>query len=328
MASIILKWLRRCLFICVCAFFLMSHNASAMTSVSVTPVGSGNWCINGSNVTDATVTCHLIQNLTTDTTVVANNMDIVVQGSYYTDTVLDIELTFYRNSNTTSTHAGVNGIESLSSNWALMSYEYQQLNSNTGVIHLFVKSLTNNNSQHILISGHQNFFYVLQPGDRVAGANVGIYAINNTVADYSSIVNAIQSQPNYTQNLNNINNGINNINNSINNINDEEQDATQDAADTAADSGDQSAADAENATAGLISVIGGFVNAITSATPTNCKINGKINNSFNMGELDLCAMPVPSFVQIISSLILIAICIPFAIVMFNRFIGLFRSFQG
>lgn len=328
MASIILKWLRRCLFICVCAVFLMSHNANAMTSVNVTPIGSANWCINGSSVTDATVTCHMIQNLNSDIIVAANNMDIVVQGSYYTDTVLDIQLTFYRNSNTTSTHAGVNGIESLSSNWALMSYEYEQLNSNTGVIHLFVKSLTNNNNQHILVSGHQGFFYVLQPQDRVTGANVGIYAINNTVADYSSIVNAIQAQPNYTQNLNNINNGINNINNSINNINDEEETATQDAADEAADSGDQSAADAENATAGLISVIGGFVNAITTATPTNCKINGKINNSFNMGELDLCSMPVPSFVQIISSLILIAICIPFAIVMFNRFIGLFRSFQG
>lgn len=218
----------------VCAFssvIVFSSRSYAITDVSVTPIGSANWCINGSNVSDATITCNLIQNLNNDITVVANNMDIVTEGAYYTDTILDVELTFYRNSNSTSTHAGVNGIESLSSNWALMSYEYQQLNSNTGVIHLYLKSLTNNNNQHILVSGHQGFFYVLQPLDRVTGANVGIYAINNTQADYSSIVNAIQSQPNYTSNLNNIQNGLNNVNNNLNQVQDSIDQSNQDAED-------------------------------------------------------------------------------------------------
>ena len=305
----------------------MSHNASAMTSVNVTPIGSANWCINGSNVTDATVTCHMIQNLNNDISVVANNMVILVEGSYYTDTVLDIELTFYRNSNTTSTHAGVNGIESLSSNWALMSYEYEQLNSNTGVIHLFVKSLTNNNNQHILVSGHQGFFYLLQPQDRVTGANVGIYAINNTVADYSSIVNAIQSQPNYTQNLNNINNNLNQVNNSINNINDDVKDATQDASDDAQDGADDAQADSEAATSSLLSVITGFFGAMANLNPTNCKFDSHLPFLSGNGQIDLCSVPAPAVVQAIGSLILIGLMVPFAIHMYNRFISITGSFQ-
>ena len=218
--------------ICALTFFVALMTVSdsyAITDVNVTPIGSASWCINGSYPTDATVTCHLIQNLNSDITVVANNMLIYTQGSYYTDTVLDIELTFYRNSNTTSDHTGINGIEMLNTpNWALMSYEYQQLNSNTGVVHLYLKSLTNNNSQNILISGHQSFFYVLQPGDRVAGANVGIYAINNTQADYSSIISAINNNSHdYSQSLNSINSGINSINNNIQDVQDSVDDLGQ-----------------------------------------------------------------------------------------------------
>lgn len=87
-----------------------------------------------------------------------------------------------------------------------------------------------------------------------------------------------------------------------------------------------SSTDAENASQSLISAIGGFVSSITSASPSNCNINGNMGN-FDLGNIDLCANPVPSYIQIISSFILISLCIPFAIVMFNRFINLFRSFQ-
>lgn len=318
-------------FLCV---FAMSHNAGAMTSVDVRPVGSGNWCINGSNVSNATVTCHMIQNLNNDIVVVGNNMDIVTQGSYYSDTVLDVELTFYRNSNSTSTHAGVNGIESLSSNWALMSYEYQQLNSNTGVIHLFLKSLTNNNNQHILISGHQSFFYVLQPQDRVVGANVGIYAINNTVADYSSIVNAIQAQPNYTQNLNNINNNLNNVNNgisdvkdAINNQNEEEKQETQDAVDGAQDAADGAQEDTDETGTSLLSVFTSVIGVIINSQETTCTFDSHLPFMTGAGTIDLCMFDPPAVVQTIASLLALALFVPFGLHMYKRFISITRSFQ-
>lgn len=88
-----------------------------------------------------------------------------------------------------------------------------------------------------------------------------------------------------------------------------------------------SSSDAEDASQSLISAIGGFVSAVTSASPSNCQINGNMGK-FDMGNIDLCANPVPTYMQVISSLILICICIPFAIIMFNRFIALFRSFQS
>lgn len=87
-----------------------------------------------------------------------------------------------------------------------------------------------------------------------------------------------------------------------------------------------SSSDAENASQSLLSAIGSFVSAITSASPSNCNIDGDMGK-FDIGQVNLCSNPVPTYMQVISSLILICICIPFAIIMFNRFIALFRSFQ-
>lgn len=103
--------------------------------------------------------------------------------------------------------------------------------------------------------------------------------------------------------------------------------ATNDSVQQSETEGESSQSDAQTGTASLISTIGSAVSAITSASPTNCLLNGNMGN-FDMGQIDLCSNPVPAFVQIISSLILILITVPLCIVMFNRFIGLFRSFQG
>lgn len=111
------------------------------------------------------------------------------------------------------------------------------------------------------------------------------------------------------------------------NVNKEQAEATQDAADDSSNAGSSSESSAEAATSSLISVIVGFVNVITNAQATNCKINMN-TTQLQVGEIDLCANPVPSYVQIIGSLILICAVIPLAIILFNRFIGLFRSFQG
>lgn len=106
-----------------------------------------------------------------------------------------------------------------------------------------------------------------------------------------------------------------------------EKQETQAAADASADAGDSSSSDAEQGTASLISAIGSAVSVISSASPTNCKINGNMGN-LDVGQIDLCANPVPSFIQVIGSLILILITVPLCITLFNRFIALFRSFQG
>lgn len=110
-------------------------------------------------------------------------------------------------------------------------------------------------------------------------------------------------------------------------VNNQQKQETQDASDDSSAVGSSSSSDATTATSSLISVIGGFVSVVTSATPTNCLIDADLNH-IDMGNIDLCANPVPSYIQIIGSIILICAVIPLAIILFNRFIGLFRSFQG
>lgn len=107
----------------------------------------------------------------------------------------------------------------------------------------------------------------------------------------------------------------------------EQEQATQDAVDDSQDAGDSSSSSAQSGSASLLNVIGAFAGIITSAQPTNCLINGNMGN-LNIGQIDLCANPVPSFVQIIGSIILVCLVIPFVVIMFNRFISIFRSFQS
>lgn len=110
-------------------------------------------------------------------------------------------------------------------------------------------------------------------------------------------------------------------------VNKEQAQATQDAADNSSTVGGTSSSDAASATSSLLSVIGAGIGAITTASPTNCKINGNMGN-LNIGNIDLCANPVPSFIAVIGSIIAVLVVLPLVIVLFNRFISIFRSFQG
>lgn len=109
-------------------------------------------------------------------------------------------------------------------------------------------------------------------------------------------------------------------------LNDTKQE-TQDAADNSQNAGDSSSSDAESATSSLLNVIGTGIGAITTASPTNCRINGNMGN-LNIGNIDLCANPVPAFIAVIGSIIAVLVVLPLVIVLFNRFISIIRSFQG
>lgn len=107
----------------------------------------------------------------------------------------------------------------------------------------------------------------------------------------------------------------------------EQQEKTQEAVDDSQAAGGSSSQDAQTGTTGLLNAITGAVSVISSASPTNCKLNGNMGN-LDIGQLDLCANPAPAFIQTIGSLILILMCVPLAISLFNRFIAIFRSFQS
>lgn len=109
-------------------------------------------------------------------------------------------------------------------------------------------------------------------------------------------------------------------------VNKEVEDKTQNAADNSSTAGDSSTSDSESATSSLLNVIGTGIGAITSATPSNCRINGNMGN-LDVGTIDLCSNPVPSFVAVIGSIIAVLMVLPLVILLFNRFIGIIRSFQ-
>ena len=145
------------------------------------------------------------------------------------------------------------------------------------------------------------------------GGTSGLFILNfNQVPGVSitfSLKNFIQWRPNESK------------------INKEVEEKTQSAVDDSEAAGGSSSTDAQTGTTGLLNAITGAVSVISSAQPTNCKINGNMGN-LDIGQLDLCANPAPAFVQTIGSLILILMCVPLAISLFNRFIAIFRSFQS
>ena len=109
-------------------------------------------------------------------------------------------------------------------------------------------------------------------------------------------------------------------------VNAEQKEAAEDAAADSQTSGSSSQNDATSATSSLISVITSGIGAITSASASNCVINADMGN-FDMGSIDLCANPVPTFMQVIGSIIAALVVLPLVIVLFNRFIAIIGSFQ-
>lgn len=105
-----------------------------------------------------------------------------------------------------------------------------------------------------------------------------------------------------------------------------EKENIQNAADNSETSGSSSGSDSQQATSSLISIITSGIGAITSASATNCIIDADMGN-FDMGSIDLCANPVPAFMQVIGSIIAALMVLPLVIVLFNRFISIIGSFQ-
>lgn len=69
-----------------------------------------------------------------------------------------------------------------------------------------------------------------------------------------------------------------------------------------------------------------FINAITSASPSNCNLN--MDTGFiNFGSVNLCALSPPPAFQVISSIVVIGFAVPLSLSASKKMIELFRSFQ-
>lgn len=108
-----------------------------------------------------------------------------------------------------------------------------------------------------------------------------------------------------------------------------EKENIQNAADDSETSGSNSQNSSQGATNNLLSVFTGFANVITNASATNCVINAPLNTTFSSDRLnvDLCGLSIPPAIGALTSIIAVMAVVPFAISMFNKFIGIMQGFQ-
>lgn len=80
-------------------------------------------------------------------------------------------------------------------------------------------------------------------------------------------------------------------------------------------------------TTNLIGIFSSFVTALGNASSTNCNFSGDFGN-LDIGQLNFCRDNPPTIVQVIGSLVLIAVFVPLAYFLVNRIISEIRSFTN
>lgn len=306
------KWL----IIPVFAILLMSHNTYAVDITYdaediwgnwTSTMMSNNWSI-PSGCISPIISGQYYRRIFSTCEFTLNNLYVTIPDrEYHADDLIMISFLLTYADESTSNHTTWFSNHYGGSNYLnLIDVDIENLNGNTQQVTLWLRAYGTFRDSNVLISGNDAPVVRLIPG--TGGGNAAITP---------SVTQVWHINGNNTPSADDISNAVNNS----------QKQETQNSANQSQTSGDQSTADSQQATSSLISVIGGFVGVLTSASPTNCLLNANMNH-IDMGQIDLCANPVPSYIQIIGSIILICAAIPLAIVLFNRFIGLFRSFQG
>ena len=76
----------------------------------------------------------------------------------------------------------------------------------------------------------------------------------------------------------------------------------------------------------LLDIFTGFIAAITNVNATNCNIS--LNTDMgNFGQVDLCEIEPPSYIQIVGSLIVILLFVPCSIALINRILKTIQELQ-
>lgn len=233
-----------------------------------------------------------------------------------------------------------------SNSWFSFGQEVEEV-GNTALIHIYGYISGTYNLNYVYLCGQNNF--TVYSGEQVGRGYMSIYGLNNSDVnvnvniDSSAIISAINNLKTSTDNNGNLLREIRAL--MIDHKNDyedwkdeiidaigngstqKEQSAAEEAQQDAQDDADSSGEDAENAGTTLLGALTAFVGAITSAQPSNCNINADLGH-MNLGNINLCQLSLPSSVQVISSIILIAFCVPLSIALAKKMISLFRSFQN
>lgn len=127
---------------------------------------------------------------------------------YASSDYLYVPLYVFNNANNNGSDAFLSNLSTSTSGFDLVSVEFNQLSSSSGLANLIFKVYTPGNySTLVLTSTTGNAFSTLHEGEYLASGKSTHYRPIGQV-DTQSIVNAINNQSDYTQSLNNIRNDI------------------------------------------------------------------------------------------------------------------------
>lgn len=306
------------IFISLFAILFMSHNVGAVNSV----LNLDDYSIS-SSVRSPTIRCNYTNNTSDTTCLFTSNKELYSIDlspafpngqNFYAGDVIEFDLSIYSYSGfDTAVLSGL--LSTLSNNGSIVLLSVEQVQNNIGTssqldytfvytFHFtyYVRANLSGQTFGITSSSSRPLFYFI--GETIQGGGVRIILTNYLVWRKNSSGSSQDQQ------------------NEIN--------ATNDAVDDSESAGGSSSQDAEQGGASLLSAITGFFGVITSASPTNCVFNAPLNTHFGNQRLnvDLCSLTLPPQIGALTSIIAIGIIIPFAIHMFKKFIGLFRSFQS
>ena len=158
--------------------------------------------------------------------------------------------------------------------------------------------------------------------------------LNNTTSDLSTKIDTIDNLIGSTNDkLDGVISGVGGVESSVNDPKDqqqqqweEEETTTSGSQDSAESDADSAVSDTETATASLFDVLTSVVGAITNASAaTSCNIDMS-SLPLNLGTVDICDFPVPTFITVIGSILAIVILVPIAISVLRDIIGLLESF--
>lgn len=338
------KWMRRCLFICFFAVFLMSHNASAIELTQEVNLIRGSF--KSQIMTDYwnSISCS-----TSPTAgVYVNELSCPVGVLRLYNLFITIPERNYNDGDWIVFQFEVwtpNGVNQNFSNFTGISYggihpvdvvdvEVESLDNFSGLITVYTRvwgSFSDNNLKFVGAQGVNGIFDLVSTtgstGAFIRPSTTTVW--HSTSVNTQGIIDAINNQPNYTQNLNNINNGINDVKNSIDNQNEEEKQETQDASDDAAAEVGEVADNA--ATSNLIGIISNFISAISDFTGGNCNLSLAFP-SYAGGTLNVNVCQnkdkAGNIIEVFTSLTLIVFYLPLALKLLSMIYNEIRSFTN
>ena len=327
------------IFICLLSFFLMSHNVSAYElGRDVFEVNSGQFTLSGStnclnNINSNTV----IRNGCTDTSDYLSTLGVVlpagVADQYLTGDFMQFWFYIGINNTNDASDSFIRNININNAYFDTVDVSMEQVNNSIGIIKITARAIqtTSISSFNITASGG-GALLVLYPSEFISAGKIVHWRIVPGV-DYSNdiqgVVNAINSQPNYSTVLNDIKNKVPSAQDNADAIADEVEDRTQDVVDQSEQDSQNSQDDVDQATASLLAVGGQVVGVIVNTPASNCQIPIRFR-WYNMGIVNLCSdMPsaVLDIIRGVSALVFIPVIVNYALYLIHKLVYLYRSFQ-